>query len=70
MANRITGVEELICNKSLDGYLTFGVVYEVIDETPQRYVIIDDTGTEHSFTKSPDEEGKSYQTWLNVLQED
>lgn len=70
---------ELICHTELrmvnepnrgKRALTFGVIYPVTHETSSYYEVIDDLGKEHTFTKNPDEEGKSYQDWLNVLQDD
>lgn len=50
--------------------LSFGVVYEVVHDGEFAYSIIDDIGSEHYFTKEPDEYGTCYSDWLNVLQED
>lgn len=50
--------------------LTMGVVYEVKEETASAFIIEDDLGYEHYFTKHEDNYGTSYADWLNVLQED
>ena len=54
----------LPCHTSIDDNLTKGKNYKVQSENPYEYEIIDDQGDEHFFTKEPDEEGLSYQTWF------
>lgn len=47
-------------------YHTEGKEYEVRDEDERAYVIIDDDGDPHEFTKQPDYRGSSYATWFEV----
>jgi hypothetical protein len=48
---------------SAGNVLTKGKVYEITRETPKYYIIFNDDGDEHHFTKYNDG-GESYKTWF------
>lgn len=46
-----------------------GKSYEVIGEGESSFLINDELGTEHSFSKEPySDDGVSYKTWFNLVE--
>lgn len=50
-----------------DGHFTVGQAYQVKDEVNGSYLVVNDIGDEHWFTKEPDEYGESYETWFVLI---
>lgn len=66
---------KLFCFAESDEWFTKGKVYDVIeeiidDEDDACYVVTDDLGNRHLFTKHPDVDGESFATWFEIIRED
>lgn len=46
-----------------------GKRYEIIDEGEWHYDILDEGGIEHSLSKVAGEDGISYKTWFNLVEQ-
>ena len=65
-------MKKLRCHTQIEGLYgdilaVGGTEYQIIAETLECYIIIDECGYEHEFTKESDEEGLSYKNWFDLV---